>query len=169
MALMAHSLYGCPLGNTCKGATRHTFAVGNAAMQRFLQAAEVRHHDDMDSHAVQAVCLELPSYNPVVYKWPQPQSFQGLQCHPERLRVAAAAVCPDLHRKVDEALAHHSATEALKVWSAACEDLVIRNSLTDEGNPPEGKRFRGRAADVAPVKRVLAAPIGFEQAEKVTS
>ena len=158
LALMAHSLFGCPLGNTCKSATRHSFVVGNAALQRFLQSAEVRHHNDLDSHAVQAVCLELPSYNPVVYKWPQPQPFQELQCHPERLRVASAAACPDLHRKVGEALAHQDATEALKVWSAACEDLVICSSFTDEGNRPDGKRFRGRAADVAPVKRVLAAP-----------
>ena len=158
LALMAHSLFGCPLGNACKSATRHSFAVGNAALQRFLHSAEVRHHNDLDSHAVQAVCLELPSYNPVVYKWPQPQPFQELQCHPERLRVASAVACPDLHRKVGDALAHQDATEALKVWSAACEDLVICNSFTDEGNRPDGKRFRGRAADVAPVKRVLAAP-----------
>ena len=69
---------GIPLENTCKQATRHTFLLCNPALLPFLRAADVSFRYDLDSHAVLRVKFDLPTYNPKVFKWLLPRSFD--QC-----------------------------------------------------------------------------------------
>ena len=63
LAVLSNQLYGTSLDPTCKGATRHTFAIGNSALQRFVRGAEARRLFDLDSHAVQTIALDVLTFN----------------------------------------------------------------------------------------------------------
>ena len=158
LAVLSHHLFGSVLEPTCKNATRHSFAVGNPSVQRFVRGAAVCHLHDLDSHAVQKFDFDVPSYNVPVFKWPQPRALHEFHCNHAGLRASALQTAGPLSQQVREALSAGDATSALKLWSSACEKVIICNSTTDEGEPLVGKRYLGRSANIAPVKRVLSAP-----------
>ena len=107
---------------------------------------------------VQKFDLDVPSYNVPVFKWPQPRALHEFHCNHSGLRTSALQIAGPLRQQVSEALSTGDATSALKLWSSACEKAIICNSTTDDGEPLVGKRYLGRAANLAPVKRVLSAP-----------
>ena len=158
LAVLSQQLFGTALEPTCKNATRHSFAFGNPSVQRFVKGAEVCHLHDLDSHAVQKFDLDVPSFNVPAFKWPQPRALHEFHCNHSGLRTSALRIAGPLRQQVHEALSAGDATTALRMWSSACEKAIISHSSTDEGEPLAGKRYLGRAANLNPVKRVLAAP-----------
>ena len=158
LAVLSHQLFGSALEPTCKNATRHSFAVGNPSVQRFVRGAAVCHLHDLDSHAVQKFDFDVPSYNVPVFKWPQPRALHEFHCNHSGLRATALQTAGPLRQQVSEALSGGDATSALKLWSSVCEKAIICNSTTEDGEPLVGKRYLGRSANLTPVKRVLSAP-----------
>ena len=158
LAVLSQQLHRSSSDPTCKSATRHSFAFGNPTVQRFLQWAAVCHLYDLDSHAVQSITLEVPTFNVPVFKWPKPQALHEFNCNRQGLEESAVALSGPLKKQVLDALQSQDTTAALRLWSSACEKAIAQNSTTNEGETLSGKRYLGRASNVSPVKRVLAAP-----------
>ena len=111
-----------------------------------------------DSHVVQSITLEVPAFNVPVFKWPKPQALHVFDCNRQGLEESAVALSGLLKKQVLDALQSQDTTAALRLWSSACEKAIAQNSTTNEGETLSGKRYLGRASNVSPVKRVLAAP-----------
>ena len=158
LALMAENLFECPVGPTCKAATRHTFGVGNADLSRFLTGAAIKYEFDLDAHSVQTLEFDFPTYNVPVWKWFLPSAFDSFEVDKVGLKESAAAVAGPLSIKLDALLDENNVDEALKVWSSTTERHISEFCKDDNGWCPRGKRFFGRSADVAPRKSLLAAP-----------
>ena len=112
----------------------------------------------MDAHAVQLFSLDLPSYNPMLWKWILPNSLD--QCTVDHASLADQAdhQVDLIQKQVSEHIDSSDMNAALALWSQKCENLLAQFSLTHEGVAPTHKRFLGRAQHVHPVKRALTAP-----------
>ena len=158
LALMAESLFECPLLPTCKAATRHTFGVGNADLSRFLTGAAVKYEHDLDAHSVQTLDFDFPSYNVPVWKWFLPNTLDSFEVDQRGLNASAVTVAGPLSLKLDELLEENKVDDALKIWSSTTERHISKYCKDDHGLAPRGKRFFGRSSDIVPRKSLLAAP-----------
>ena len=145
MALLCHRSFNSPLDPTCKGSTRHTFGIGNSDLCRFLKGACVDFEFDLDAHAVQFLTFQMPTYNVDAWKWLQPCCFDTFTVDSAALECDALGIANSLNEEVTSHIASGNMDDALKIWSAKCEALLMKHSLTDEGIPPKGSRFMGRA------------------------
>ena len=150
MALLCHRSFNSPLDPTCKGSTRHTFGIGNSDLCRFLKWACVDFEFDLDAHAVQVFTFQMPTY-PVVLILLLSTKLRWNAMH-LALFTRSTKRSPTMH------IALGNMDDALRIWSAKCEALLMRHSLTEEGVPPKGSHFKGRAQAVEPVRRALAPP-----------
>ncbi len=88
-------------------------------MQRFVRGAKVDFLYDLDSHAVQVIHLDVPTFNVPVWKWSQPHALHNFVCCQQQLRTSAESLSPDLRKQVREAISREDSTSALQIWSAA--------------------------------------------------
>lgn len=133
MALASHRRFGCDLLPTCKSATRHTYGIGNPELCQFLRDAWVDFEHDMDASAVQLFSLEVPNFNQKVWKWIQPSSLDDCTTNALDFHSEADRAAHDIDCSVRQHLEANNMDEALKVWSERCEKLVLKHTLTTEG------------------------------------
>ena len=147
---------GEPLENTCKQATRHTFLLCNPALFPFLRSADVSFRFDLDSHAVLRVKFDLPTYNPKVYKWLLPRSFD--QCVMDTHSLETYQVPEERRLAFQNGLQSGDLTRSFHEWSQIAEDSLLQHSSLPTGGLPPRARFTGRGALTVPVPRRLSAP-----------
>ena len=146
---------GTPLEPTCKEATRHTFLLCCPGLYPYMCTADVAFKFDLDSHAVLRVSFDLPSYNPKVFNWLLPRSFD--QCLVDTVSLRDYVVPQQEVQAFEETLNVGDTTETFRKWSQLAENSLLKYaSLPCGGALPEA-RFRGRGALTAPVQRKLSA------------
>ncbi len=77
---------------TCRGATRHTFAFGNADVVRYLKRTFVGAHFDLDTHSVLFVDVDLPTGNPIQLKWPAPLPLEHADVDLDSAQLASVSL-----------------------------------------------------------------------------
>ena len=152
----ASRLFDTPLDPTCKGATRHTFMLVAPALVPYIRGASVEELYDLDAHSVLKIGLDVPSYNPVVYKWLLPKALDTLLV--DKQQIAGFVPSDRDVRPFQQAVAAGDMSLAFTQWSALAEDAILSAATFEDGQPIDSGRFKGRGSLTAPVKRVLAAP-----------
>eukprot|EP00435_Cladocopium_sp_Y103_P049129 s90_g14.t1 len=151
---LASQRFDSPLSPTCKGATRHSFQFANSELSRFLTGMQVSHSEDLDSHAVLIGSFDLPVFNPAVWRWSLPRSFDD--CELNQAALSLAEVPPQACSAIDQALESDDVTTAFREWSKCAEHAIYMSAAVDGQCP--GKKYLGRSSRPAPIKRQLAAP-----------
>eukprot|EP00438_Fugacium_kawagutii_P005711 Skav208065 [mRNA] locus=scaffold936:122039:130199:+ [translate_table: standard] len=139
---------------TCKQATRHTFILGNPSFRPFVTDVTVDFEDSLDSHSVLLAKISCPTCNPLVWKWLLPQSLD--QCSFDPL-LAQETPDQDWLDEFQPLLQAGDLSKAFQHWSQSAEAVLVRAARLNDAPVPAG-RFSGRAQQLHPVRRALAAP-----------
>eukprot|EP00438_Fugacium_kawagutii_P008452 Skav217433 [mRNA] locus=scaffold1729:261303:262415:+ [translate_table: standard] len=152
--LLCSQMLGVDPQPTCKQATRHTFVLANPGLRSFVRSVWVDFEDDLDSHSVLLAKFSVPSYNPLVWKWLLPKSFDNC-CFDPLLPQQE----PDTQWKTDfqACLNGQDMSKAFALWSKGAEHTLLQAARLDD-QPLHPKGFTGRGQALQPVRRALAAP-----------
>eukprot|EP00438_Fugacium_kawagutii_P000813 Skav235098 [mRNA] locus=scaffold711:123242:131735:- [translate_table: standard] len=139
---------------TCKQATRHTFVLGNPAFRPFVTDVTVDFEDSLDSHSVLLAKISCPTCNPLVWKWLLPQSLDQCSFDPLLSQEAPDQAWLDEFQPLLQA---GDLSKAFQHWSQSAEQVLVRAARLNDA-PVQARRFSGRAQQLHPVRRTLAAP-----------
>eukprot|EP00438_Fugacium_kawagutii_P004973 Skav222404 [mRNA] locus=scaffold4422:467384:476455:+ [translate_table: standard] len=139
---------------TCKQATRHTFILGNPSFRPFVTDVLVDFEDSLDSHSVLLAKISCPTCNPLVWKWLLPQSLDQCSFDPLLAQEAPDQAWLDAFQPMLQA---GDLSKAFQHWSQSAEAVLVRAARLNDAPVPVG-RFSGRAQQLHPVRRALAAP-----------
>eukprot|EP00438_Fugacium_kawagutii_P016812 Skav203771 [mRNA] locus=scaffold206:191880:212068:+ [translate_table: standard] len=139
---------------TCKQATRHTSLLANPAFRPFVSDVYVDFEDSLDSHSVLLAKVSCPTCNPLVWKWLLPQALD--QCSFDS-RLSSETPSQEWLDTFRSMLQAGDLSKAFSYWSQGAEDVLVRAARLND-SPVPVRRFSGRAQQLHPVRRPLAAP-----------
>ena len=156
LAELSQLKWGFGAEATCRGATRRTFALGDAKVTRFLHDVRVVETYQFDSHPVLKVRLNvaIAKYSQLV--WPHPRSFDDHKFDDAVLNDVGKKVAYKIANQVDSFLQQGQCEQALQFWSQHSEDCLIQASETV--NLSNESQYKGRCKALAPTEISISPP-----------
>ena len=156
LAVLSQLKWGFGAEATCRGATRRTFALGDAKVVRFLHDVTVVENYLFDSHPVLKVRLNVATAKYTQLVWPHPRSLDDHVFDDAVLNEIGKKVAYDIADEVDSLLQQGHCEQALQLWSQHSEDCLIHASETIQSG--ETSQFKGRCMATTPTETYISPP-----------
>ena len=156
LAVLSQLKWGFGTEATCRGATRRTFALGDAKVVRLLHDVKVVETYQFDSHPVLKVRLNVATAKFSQLVWPHPRSFDDHKFDGAVLNDVGKKVAYDIADKVDSFLLHGQCEQALQLWSQNSEDCLFHASETVKSSNKQ--QYQGRCKAMSPTEISISPP-----------